>query len=190
MLKSPHWWRAWVLQDYWRYVLLVLKRGPRMANLPPCPLILMAWRLPRRWESLLREHQHGPVSYRLRSLERMILAVRRRTGEFVVFCFRCAGSTSETASWGPEKHLRITMIIIYLYKFAIIHHGMQSFRIIVNCTPAYWMLVYCTIVTPRIYPTYGALQLQYHYASMQMNAMAIDSMLRNELVLKTFDNYQ
>ena len=36
-------------------------------------------------------------------------------------------------------------IIIYLYKIAILHHGMQSFHIIVYCTPVYCTLVYCTI---------------------------------------------
>ena len=36
-------------------------------------------------------------------------------------------------------------IIIYLYKIAILHHGMQSFHIIIDCTPVYCTLVYCTI---------------------------------------------
>ena len=39
----------------------------------------------------------------------------------------------------------ILQIIIYLYKIAILHHGMQSFHIIVYCTSIYWTLVYCTI---------------------------------------------
>ena len=39
----------------------------------------------------------------------------------------------------------IIYIIIYLYKIAILHHGMQSFQIIVYCTPVYCTLVYCTI---------------------------------------------
>ena len=43
-------------------------------------------------------------------------------------------------------------IIIYLYKIAIPHHGMQSFHIIVYCTPVYCTPVYCMIVTSRIYP--------------------------------------
>ena len=43
-------------------------------------------------------------------------------------------------------------IIIYLYKIAILHHGMQSFRIIVYCTPVYCTLVYWMIVTSCIYP--------------------------------------
>ena len=84
----------------------------------------------------------------------------------------------------------IINIIIYLYKIAILHHGIQLFHIIVYCTPVYCTLVYCMIVTSHIYLAQAALQLQYHYASMQMNAMLIDSMFRNELVLKTFDNYQ
>ena len=32
-------------------------------------------------------------------------------------------------------------IIIYLYKIAILHHGMQSFHIIIYCPP-----VYCTLL--------------------------------------------
>ena len=39
----------------------------------------------------------------------------------------------------------INYIIIYHYKIAILHHGMQSFNIIVYCTPVYCTLVYCTI---------------------------------------------
>ena len=38
------------------------------------------------------------------------------------------------------KPLFVHKIIICLYKIAILHHGMQSFHIIVYCT-----LVYCTI---------------------------------------------
>ena len=34
---------------------------------------------------------------------------------------------------------------VYLYKVAIFHHGMQSFHIIVYCTPVYCTLFYCTI---------------------------------------------
>ena len=83
-----------------------------------------------------------------------------------------------------------THVKIYLYKVAILHHGMQSFHIIIYCTPVYCTLIYCMIVTSHIYPAQAVLQLQYHYASMQMNAMLIDLMIRNELVLKTFDNYQ
>ena len=37
--------------------------------------------------------------------------------------------------------IKITCIIIYLYEIAIVHYGMQSFHIIVYCTP-----VYCTLV--------------------------------------------
>ena len=40
---------------------------------------------------------------------------------------------------------RITIIIICLYKIAILHHGIQSFHIIIYCTPVYCTLVYCTI---------------------------------------------
>ena len=58
---------------------------------------------------------------------------------------------------------------------------MQSFRIIVYCTP----FVYCTIAdVTHIFMTSPissmSLDIQYHYASMQMNAMPIDSMSRNE----------
>ena len=38
-----------------------------------------------------------------------------------------------------------TVIIIYLYEIVIMHHGMQSFHIIVYCTPVYCTLVYCTL---------------------------------------------
>ena len=48
--------------------------------------------------------------------------------------------------------LGIITIIIYLYKIAILDHGMQSFHIIVYCTPVYCTLVYCMVVTSRIYP--------------------------------------
>ena len=57
-------------------------------------------------------------------------------------------------------------IIIYLYKIAILHHGMQSFRINrVYCTP----VVYCTIadvmhifVTSRISPAATSISLRDH----------------------------
>ena len=39
----------------------------------------------------------------------------------------------------------IHAIIIYRYKIAILHHGMQSFHILGYCTPVYCTLVYCTI---------------------------------------------
>ena len=41
--------------------------------------------------------------------------------------------------------MTIIYIVVYLYEIAILHHGMQSFHIIVYCTPAYCALVYCTI---------------------------------------------
>ena len=39
----------------------------------------------------------------------------------------------------------IFFIIMYLYNIAILYHGMQSFDILVYCTPVYCTLVYCTI---------------------------------------------
>ena len=80
------------------------------------------------------------------------------------------------------------IIIIYLYKIAILQHGMQSFRIIVYCTPVYCTLVYCMVVTSRIYPAKAAsISLREHANERYVDP---DSMVRNELVLKTFDNYQ
>ena len=41
--------------------------------------------------------------------------------------------------------INIKYIIIYLYKIAMLHHKIQSFHIIIYCTPVYCTLVYCTI---------------------------------------------
>ena len=73
----------------------------------------------------------------------------------------------------------ITTIIIYLYKIA-----MQSFHIIVYCTP-----VYCTLVThiSSIGSIATSISLREHAIECYVDP---DSMFRNELVLKTFDNDQ
>ena len=57
---------------------------------------------------------------------------------------------------------------------AILHHGMKSYRVnrlLLEC----WSHALICDVTHI-----SSLSLQYHYASMQMNAMPIDSMLRND----------
>ena len=41
-------------------------------------------------------------------------------------------------------NMSIIFTIICLDKITILHHGMQSFHIIVYCTPVYCTLVYCT----------------------------------------------
>ena len=83
----------------------------------------------------------------------------------------------------------VYVIIIYLYKIAILHHGMQSFhinRLLHACRLLHdcWRHTQICDVT---------LQLQYHYASMQMNAMPIDSMFRNEkqnlMIFIEIDNF-
>ena len=71
-------------------------------------------------------------------------------------------------------------IIIYLYKIAILHHGMQSFcinHLLHACSLLHDCWRHALICDVK---HISSLSLQYHYASMQMNATPIDLMLGNE----------
>ena len=66
---------------------------------------------------------------------------------------------------------RVNQIIKNLYKIAILHHGMQSFHMVVYCTPVYCTPVYCTLVYCTI-----ADRSDRFATSISLR----DSMLRNE----------
>ena len=85
----------------------------------------------------------------------------------------------------------INDIIIYLYKIAILHYGMQSFHIIVYlhaCLLHARLLHGCDVTHISSIGHFAtSISLREHANEPFVDP---DSMLRNELVLKTSDNYQ
>ena len=78
------------------------------------------------------------------------------------------------------------IIIIYLYKIVIPHHGMQSFRI--NRLLHARLLHGCDVThISSIGRFETSISLREHTNERYVDP---NSMFRNELVLNTFDNYQ
>ena len=97
----------------------------------------------REREFITREKRRTMCTYYMlqgRSLEMCV---------HIIVCAPCTISAGHLAG-------HLTLIIIYLYQIAILHHGMQSFHIIAYCTP-----VYCTFIATLLIAV-TALQLQYH----------------------------
>ena len=153
------WWSVWGISDnkyclyaphinnidYWKNICITLASGELMQ-------LMVIPGLPGCWTTLCL---NSPI-YMCIHLQMEEIWAAIITLEYVL-----EGSISN-----------IMCIIIYLYKIAILHHGMQSFHIISYVTPVYCTLVYCTIADR---------------SNRFVTSISLREICRNELVLKTFD---